>query len=482
VHRLPHDKGCYVKLTLAVAVTATAGLLPSIARAELVAPTSGPAVMANAPGGTPTVAYLDSTGLVVTARTATGWRPSRVRLPVPAADSDVVAAAVGRDGRPAVLVQDFVRQRLVVAWRRPARWLAIRVAQAARGSKLGVGGLALARNGRPLVAYAVRRPSAKTYLRLVRIDAKGRARTTQITKLGFPDSALPPSATPHVTRSGVVRVVEAYTSALIDWFPDGRTWTGQYLFASRLGSPVGRVLALPGPTTAVIAWTQDYPSLGETHVFLQQGPPTGEADDLLPHARLSALTLAGGVPELAANDWVELDDAEIDAALVASPGTPPVELDGRIDGYAAVGAARQLLLATDQGLEWFSAPRLAIHVSLSVDASGHATGRVAGAAGGTVSIYREAPGARQLAATAAIRSDGSFAAQVPASPTFYRAVYRDPATGIAYAALLRSPAGSAGDGANVLRRAERPPARRGGRRDRHSADRGRRDLPRSERT
>ena len=49
---------------------------------------------------------------------------------------------------------------------------------------------------------------------------------------------------------------------------------------------------------------------------------------------------------------------------------------------------------------------------------------------------------------------GSFAAQVPPVSTFYRAVYRDPTTGIPYAALLRSPAGAAGDGANVLRRAE----------------------------
>jgi hypothetical protein len=470
-------------LILATALTAAAGLLPSIARAEVVAATRGPAVLANAPGGTPTVAYLDARGLVVTTRAAAGWRPSRVALPVPASESVVVDAAVGRDGRPAVLVQDPVKQTLVVVWRRPTRWLVLRVAKAAGGSTLGVGGLALARNGAPLVAYAVRRSTAKTYLRLVRIDAKGRARTTQITKLGFPDSALPPSATPHVTRSGVVRVVEAYTSALIDWFPDKRTWTGQYLFASLLGSPIGPVFALPGPTTAVVAWTQDYPSLGETHVFVQQGPPTGEAADFLPHARVVALTLAGGIPEVAANDWIASDEAETYAPLIAAPGTAPVELDGYIDGYAAVGAARQLLLTTDQGLEWFSAPRPGIHVSLSVDGAGHATGRVDGAAGGTVSVYRDSPGtARQLVATATIAQDGSFSALVPPFPTFYRAVYRDPATGIPYGALPRSPAGSATDGANVVRRAERPSACRRGRGAGHSADRGRCDLPRPEST
>ncbi len=447
-----HGNRRYVKLLLAAAA---ACLLPTTARAEVVATTNGRAVLANGRGGTPTVAYLDGRALVVTTRTSAVWRPSRVRLPVSAANADVVAAAVGRDGRPAVLVQDFARQRLVVAWRRPARWYVVRVAQAARGSTLGVGGLALAPSGTPLVAYVVRRATAKTYLRLVRMDTKGRARTTQITKLGFPDSVLPPSATPHVTRRGVVRVVEAYTSALIDWFPDHGRWTGQYLFASRLGSPIGPVFALPGPSTAVVAWTQDYPSLGETHVFVQQGPPTGEAADLLPHARLTALTLAGGVPEVAANDWIASDDAETYAALIAAPGAAPVELDGYVDGYAAVGAARQLLLTTDQGLEWFSAPRPSIHVSLAVDAAGHAAGQVEGGAGGTVSIYRDSPGTpRQLVATPALASDGSFSAQLPAFATFYRAVYRDPATGIPYGALLRSPAGTAGDGANVERRAE----------------------------
>jgi hypothetical protein len=86
-------------------------------------------------------------------------------------------------------------------------------------------------------------------------------------------------------------------------------------------------------------------------------------------------------------------------------------------------------------------PRPAIRVSLAVDAAGSATGRVDGAASGTVELYREAPDTgRRLAATAPIAPDGSFAAQVPASPTLYRAVYRDPVTGVPYGALLRRPA------------------------------------------
>jgi hypothetical protein len=423
-------------------VALLAALLPSVARGEVVTAHGDAGVLALSARGTPTVAYLDERALVVTTRTPSGWRATRVVLPVPATEAAVVSAAVGADGRPVVLVEDVVRRTLVVAWRRQTRWLVVTAARLPPSVQLGVGGLALERRGTPVVAYAFRRSTGKTFLRLVRIDRRGRVTTTAITKLGFPDSALPPSAAPHVTRGGLVRVVEAYTSAVIDWFRDGGKWTGQYLFASRLGSPLGRVLALPGPRTAVVAWTQDYPSFGESHVLLQQGPPTGDVADLLPHARLSALTLAGGRPEVGANDWVDVDGWTTYAGLLAFLDAPPVELDGRVEGYAAVRAGRQLLLATDRGLEWFATPRPSIRLSLAVDASGTASGRVEGATGGSVQIYREAPDTgRLLVATAAIAPDGSFGAEVPPAPTLYRAVYRDPLTGVPYGALLRTPAG-----------------------------------------
>jgi hypothetical protein len=435
-----HGNKRYVKLALAGLV---AGLLPSVAQAELVTDQAESAVLAIGAHGTPTVAYLGERGLVATTRAASGWRPTRVGLPVPATEAAIVSAVVGRDGRPAVLVEDVVRRTLVVAWRRRSRWLVVRTARLPAGVQLGVGGLALEPRGTPVVAYAFRQASGKTFLRLVQIDARGRAATTAITKLGFPESAVPPSAVPHVTRSGRVRVVEAYTSALIDWFPDRGKWTGQYLFASRLGSPLGRILAIPGPSSAVVAWTQDYPEFGESHVMVQQGRPTGAAADLLPHARLSALTLAAGRPEVGANDWVDVDGWTTFAGMLAFLDAPPVELDARVEGYAAVGATRELLLKTDRGLEWFSTPRPAIRVSLAVDAAtGEATGRVDGVAGGDVQIYRDAADTgRQLVATAAIAPDGSFAAKVPALPTLYRAVYRDPVSGIPYGALLRSPLG-----------------------------------------
>jgi hypothetical protein len=415
-------------------------LLPATAHGEVIAPGGQTPAMAVSASGTPTVAYLDDRGLVVTTRTQSGWVPSRVSLPVPASEADVVTVAVGHDGRPAVLVEDLVRRTLVVAWRRPARWLVVRAAHLSTRVQLGIGGLALARSGQPVVAYAFRRPSKKTYLRLVRIDTRGRVTTVGITRLGFPDSALPPSAVPHVTRSGAVRVVEAYTSAVIDWFPTGRTWTGQFLFESARGTPLGRILTAPVGGTTAVAWTQDYPEFGETHVVLQEGRPTGDVRILLTHATLAALTVANGAPEVAADDWVDADGSTVYAGMLAFLDAPPVELDGYVAGYAAVGPTRQLLLATDRGLEWFSAPRPSIHVSFAVNGTGTATGRVDGATGGSVQIFREAPDTgRLLVATASVSADGSFTAQVPASPTLYRAVYRDPGTGIPYAALLRSP-------------------------------------------
>jgi hypothetical protein len=104
-----------------------------------------------------------------------------------------------------------------------------------------------------------------------------------------------------------------------------------------------------------------------------------------------------------------------------------------------------LLLSTDRGLEWFEAPSLpSIRLTLNAGASGHITGRVDGARGGTVQLYRELPGAaRSLVASLPLEPDGSFAAldSPPTSPTLYRAVYVEATTGIPYASLLRTAVG-----------------------------------------
>ena len=133
------------------------------------------------------------------------------------------------------------------------------------------------------------------------------------------------------------------------------------------------------------------------------------------------------------------------AGVLADPDGPFSELDGRLLGYAAApGGKRQLLLETPSGLEWFEAPdRPRIRVSLSADALGHLTGRVDGASGGLVQLYRETGTARTPLGNAELAADGSFTFtdSAPTSPTLYRAVYIDPATNIPYASLLRTPVG-----------------------------------------
>jgi len=117
-------------------------------------------------------------------------------------------------------------------------------------------------------------------------------------------------------------------------------------------------------------------------------------------------------------------------------------IDGIVAGYTASGDDRQLLLQTDDALEWFDAPHgLGARVTLNPDLSG----RVDGVTGGTVELYRELPGApRALVDTEPVAPDGSFAlrdATASAEVAAHRAVYIDAATGIPYAALL-PPGGS----------------------------------------
>jgi hypothetical protein len=68
------------------------------------------------------------------------------------------------------------------------------------------------------------------------------------------------------------------------------------------------------------------------------------------------------------------------------------------------------------------------------------SGSVSGAAGGSVTLYRESAGGRAAIASAPLSTDGSFGPidDAPSGPAFYRAVYVDPATGVPIAMLLRS--------------------------------------------
>lgn len=414
--------------------------LPASARAEIVAPTSGRGSLAVALDGTPRVVFLSGRDVVLARRGAAGWSFARIGR-VPRGNTLIAGLVVDRKGRASVLLEAYNGSWLGLASRGGKLRI---VARPRRGASFGPAGIVLDEGNRPAFAYAVRLRSGKTFLRLVRSDANGHLRTIPITKAGFPSSALPPGAVP-VLVGGRLHVVETYTSSAIDWQPQRKGgWIGQYLFASRDGSPAGRVGAEASGRNLWTAWSQLYATT--TSVLLTLSATTQETNVILDHGIFVSLLLENGRPELGALDWGQIDDWFAYAGVLADESGAFSEIDGWLEGYVlAPGGKRQILLSTSSGLEWFEAPaRPSIRVSLSADAAGHLAGRVEGAAGGVVQLYRETPLApHALVASVEVQADGSFAAEdtPPASPTLYRAVYVDPATGIPYASLLRTPVG-----------------------------------------
>jgi hypothetical protein len=413
--------------------------LPAPAEAEIVAPTASPGLLAVAPDGTPRVAFVSGRSLVLARRraaTATWTFTGLGRFP---AGKPVLAGLVlDRRARASVLVEAENGSWLALAG--PGKKLRV-VARPKSGRSVGPAGLTLDAGGRPAFAYALQLRSGKTWLRLVTTDARGRLRTHGITKGGFPSSEQVPGAAPVLVR-GRLHVVETYTSAAIDWGPkSGGGWEGQYLFASRIGTPAGRVGAAASGGSLWSSWTQL--SGDAINVLLTLSAGTQETAIVVDHGIFVSLLLDAGRPEVGAYDWVEPAESSFSyVGVLADQAGPFTELDGRLEGYALAPGGRQLLLSTSSGLEWFETPgRPSIRVSVGADASGHVTGQVEGAAQGVVEIYRETAAGRTLAGTAELAADGSFNFQdaAPASPTFYRAVYVDAATNIPYAALLRTP-------------------------------------------
>ena len=416
------------------------GLFPARAESEIVSPTAAPAFLATAPDGSPRVSYLAGRDVVLVRRAGGRWSSVRAGR-VPAGKAFVAGLVVDRRGRTSVLVEPENGSWLALG--RSGRAVRV-VARPRKGASFGPAGLALDAAGRPAFAYALRLRSGKTFLRLVTSHARGRLRTTGITKAGFPASSLAPGAAPVLVH-GRLHVVETFTSGAIDWQPQRkRPWVGQFLFSSPLGSPTGHVAAAAAGGTLWSAWTQL--SSETISVFLSQSAATQDTDVILDHGIFVSLALSGGRPEIGAYDWVQIGDWFTYAGIVADDTGASAELDGRLDGYAiARGGRHQVLLSTQNGLEWFETPsRPSVKVSLSADAAGNLIGRVDGSSGGTVQVYRESPSSpRALVATVPLAADGSFAATdaAPTSPTLYRAVYLDGAAGIPYASLLRTPVG-----------------------------------------
>jgi hypothetical protein len=169
---------------------------------------------------------------------------------------------------------------------------------------------------------------------------------------------------------------------------------------------------------------------------------------VLEGARLAALAVGPAGPELGAVEEVDAGTGLLAAGLLRAPDGAVAELDGTLLGLAVVpSGARQVLTDAGEGLSWFdedpSGPQR-VELSASPAPGGVAlSGNVVGAAGGAVTIYREAAGtARVAVASAPIGADGSFAAtDAPGpGPHLYRAVYAG--GGLPLAALLRAPVAS----------------------------------------
>ena len=434
-----HANVRYVKLALIGLVAAVA--LPGPAGAEIVDRGHSEALLAVAKDGTPRVAFFSGSDVVLARRGVAGWTFTRVGR-VPGTSHVLAGLVVDGRGRSSVLVQDEHGAWLALASRgRPLRV----VFRPRKLDAIGPAGLTLDVAGRPAFAYGLQKPSGKTWLRLVTTDLRGRLHTHGITKGGFPESALVPGAAP-VLFHGRLHVVETFTNQAIDWRPKrGGGWIGQYLFASRVGSPAGRVVAAVSGGTLWAAWTEL--TSESLSVLLTFSAATQDTVIAVEHGIFRSLFVADGRPELGADDWVEPQEgAFVDAGILADASGPFTELDGKLQDYAkAPAGGRQILLSTDSGLEWFETPaRPTLRVTLSVDGAGRASGQVTGASSGLVQIYREPGNApRALAGTAELAPDGSFTAQLdaPSSPTFYRAVFVDPGTNVPYSALLRTPVG-----------------------------------------
>src|SRR5437870_3769369 len=234
-----------------------------------------------------------------------------------------------------------------------------------------------------------------------------------------------------------------------------RTALGGPLGAGRGGFPIGAMFAVPGRGSIVYAaWTEEFPGslFGGFPVTLATHGREITENIVSERGVTTGLAMTSRGPELAANEWVAADNFSFsfpapDAVWAGTvTGSGGSELDGRLAGLAAVPhrGAQDLLLSRPDGLWGFRSRSLPVHVSLSAEPQGDGTvalsGRVQGAHGGHVTIYREhAKTRRETAGTVKPGAGGTFAlVDTPrARPVFYRAVYTDPATGIPYAKLMR---------------------------------------------
>ena len=241
------------------------------AHAEVVHP--GPvadARIALESSGEPVVAYVADGLLSLASRdAATATWSSRPLFILPSQEVELDGLAVAASGRTSVLLRSTSGSWLALAAEvAPGRWIWRMIVPDTPRDLIGPAGLALDAAGRPLVAYALWRPSRKTFLRLVRFDARGRPQARSVTRKGFPPSPTLAGAAPVVLPSGEIRVVETFAPAAIEWSPIPGDWLGQFVHSSALGIPVGTVATASSGSTVYAAWTESYPTLGPPAVVL----------------------------------------------------------------------------------------------------------------------------------------------------------------------------------------------------------------------
>jgi hypothetical protein len=441
-------------------IAAVALAVTGSASAELVARVPD-GMIAVTPTGTPLVGFVRGQQLVIAQRTGRErWKQQPVTRV--SGGSRLAAFKAGAAGPVAVIIGPSDRS-LTVLRRQGKRWRKTLLAGPLGGDlSIGWPGLTLDRAGLPVVAYTRwHSHSLFSQLILTKIDASGKPHTQRVTAGGWPKSYTPPPAAPVIVRNGTVHVVETYgvsgAVGTLEWIPRSHTWIGLFLSAGRGGFPIGPMFAVPGRGTVVYAaWTEEFPGslFGGFPVTLATHGREITENIVSERGVTTGLAMTPHGPALAANEWVAADNFSFafpapDAVWAGSvTGSGGSELDGRVAGLAAVphSGAQDVLLVRPDGLSWFRSRSLPVHVSLSAEPRDDGTvalsGRVQGAHGGHVTIYREhGKTRRETAGTVKAGAGGIFAlVDTPrARPVFYRAVYVDPATGIPYAKLLRDP-------------------------------------------
>lgn len=433
------------------ALLASALLVPASARAETLPGSQGAqdALLAVAPDGSPRVAFVGADGSLEVAARATDGTWTAQPLPGLPGRALVAGLAVAPAGGVDVLAEDPAGHWLALAEQQGTSWRVRTVATVPAGGLLGFGGLVLDRTGLPVIAYVYELASHKTWLRLVHESPAGTLAGERVTRDGFPSSDALPSAAPVVLPGGAVRVLETYTSATIEWArtKDHKDWKGQIVYGTVLGSPAGVVQGAAVTGAVWSAWTELFPSFGESQLLLGLHGHGETTTILSHHAFLVSLVLAAGAPEVGADDYVDLAGARTAfAGIVANASGTAVELAGDLFGYAVdPSGGRQYLLLDQDGLGWYraaTAPTARVDLSVTVDgASFLLSGRVEGAAAGaSVEVWRETETGPQLFTSLPLAPDGTFSTAdlPPARPLTYRVVYRDPVTALPLASLFRT--------------------------------------------